>query len=1164
MRSVCKLIVLIVWCSNAFGQKISYTVNNGVHIAGVDGTNPVIYDNDMINETPDPFFLWLKANKGQIRLVGNISTRDMYNQPNYTFTHDHTFKDWVDLYNRAQDSGLKNIPAPIKGTSIALVKPASGVIEQTQWTSSPGSDLIIAEAHKATPEKPLVIFVGGNVSSVANAYLKDNSIANKVIVFHIDGYRYNVRRYNTTDFWSSYVVMKRFRYVNWSGNPYGMYSEHKPILGIDLTGMPNNRFTEIIRYWYNSGYYAVYKEIGDAPITLWYFNNAVWRNVQRKLENDQTTTSNTFDYLLVSDNDFGAYGPMLSAVLRDPNSYTSTPSNNPPTVNLTAPANNANFAAGSNITLSATASDADGSIARVEFFYGTTKIGEDLSSPYSFAWNNVPAGSYTLTARATDNQAATRTSSAVTITVTAPNSPPSVAVTAPANNASFAAGASVTLSANASDTNGSVAKVEFFNGATKLGEDATSPYSFVWASVPAGTFTITARATDNQNATTTSSAVMLNVAANTPPAVTLTAPANNTSVAAGSSITFSANASDSDGSITKVEFYSGATKLGEDASSPYSFTWPSVPAGTYSLTAKATDNQNAVTTSSASTITAIAANVPPTVTLSAPANNASFAAGVSITITAIASDNDGSIAKVEFYNGTTKLGEDTSSPYSFIWTSVPAGTYSLTAKATDNQNAVNTSAAATTTVIANNVPPTVALTAPGNNASFVAGTSITITASASDNGGSITKVEFYNGATKLGEDASSPYSFTWPSVPAGTYSITAKATDNQNAMNTTSASTITVTANNVPPIVALSAPANNALIVAGSSITLTATTSDSDGTISKVEFFNGATKLGEDATTPYSFVWNSVVAGNYELTAKATDNKNATTVSNKVNISVKAANAIPTVAITSPSNHSIFPTGTAVTFVVSASDGNGSVTKVEFYNGAVKLGEDLTSPYDFAWNNIPVGSYAITAKATDNDNAVTTSQPVTITIKNTLNPTANAGDDVFLTLPENSATLNGSGSSSDGSALTFLWSQVSGPSTIVIEDNASQTIDLNNLVEGTYTLELSVSDEKGLTGIDHIIITVATDLIAQSAIPRYFTPNGDGVNDFWEWPQTELFEKSILMVFDKFGQKVYETINYNNTWDGKVDGKPLGEDAYYYVIRLYTGDDIRGAVRIVL
>ncbi|KKP88038.1 MAG: hypothetical protein UR92_C0014G0001, partial [Candidatus Nomurabacteria bacterium GW2011_GWA2_35_80] len=64
-----------------------------------------------------------------------------------------------------------------------------------------------------------------------------------------------------------------------------------------------------------------------------------------------------------------------------------------------------------------------------------------------------------------------------------------------------------------------------------------------------------------------------------------------------------ANASDSDGTISKVEFYNGTTKLGEDLTSPYTFTWPSVPTGSYSLTAKGYDNSNAVATSTTVNIT---------------------------------------------------------------------------------------------------------------------------------------------------------------------------------------------------------------------------------------------------------------------------------------------------------------------------------------------------------------------------------------------------------------------------------------------------------------------------------------------------------------------------------------------------------------------------------
>ena len=93
--------------------------------------------------------------------------------------------------------------------------------------------------------------------------------------------------------------------------------------------------------------------------------------------------------------------------------------NQPPSVALTAPSANATFTAPATINLSASASDAGGSVTKVEFYQGTTKLGEDTSSPYAFSWANVPAGNYSLTARATDNSGATTTSTAVAVSVTA-------------------------------------------------------------------------------------------------------------------------------------------------------------------------------------------------------------------------------------------------------------------------------------------------------------------------------------------------------------------------------------------------------------------------------------------------------------------------------------------------------------------------------------------------------------------------------------------------------------------------------------------------------------------------------------------------------------------------------------------------------------------------
>src|SRR5262249_30199753 len=138
-------------------------------------------------------------------------------------------------------------------------------------------------------------------------------------------------------------------------------------------------------------------------------------------------------------------------------------------------------------------------------------IGSDNNSPYSISWTPGGAGSYSLTAVATDNLGATTTSTAVGITVTSPNNPPPVSLTAPASGASVASGTAITVQANASDSDGTVSQVQFFAGATPIGTDTTSPFSISWTPPSAGSYSLTAVATDNLAATTTSAPVSITV-----------------------------------------------------------------------------------------------------------------------------------------------------------------------------------------------------------------------------------------------------------------------------------------------------------------------------------------------------------------------------------------------------------------------------------------------------------------------------------------------------------------------------------------------------------------------------------------------------------------------------------------------------------------------------
>jgi hypothetical protein len=106
----------------------------------------------------------------------------------------------------------------------------------------------------------------------------------------------------------------------------------------------------------------------------------------------------------------------------------AAPANQPPTVALTSPAPTASFTAPATIALAATAADGDGVVARVDFYAGSTVIGTVAAPPFAGSWSNVPAGSYTLVAVATDNAGASTTSAPVAVTVTAP-APPKASAT---------------------------------------------------------------------------------------------------------------------------------------------------------------------------------------------------------------------------------------------------------------------------------------------------------------------------------------------------------------------------------------------------------------------------------------------------------------------------------------------------------------------------------------------------------------------------------------------------------------------------------------------------------------------------------------------------------------------------------------------------------------
>jgi hypothetical protein len=240
-------------------------------------------------------------------------------------------------------------------------------------------------------------------------------------------------------------------------------------------------------------------------------------------------------------------------------------------------------------------------------------------------------------------------------------------------------------------------------------------------------------AVTSHNARKTARATFTNVTAapvqaeNEPPSVTLIAPAPGTTYTAPATVTFQATATDPDGTVSQVDFYAGGQKISSDAAGPYSATWNNVPAGTYDLTAVATDDAGAAATSSMARVTVKAAtNQPPAIAITAPANGASYTAPATMTINANATDSDGTVTRVDFFRGSTLIASDATAPYSVPWSNVAAGSYALTAVAFDNAGASTSSAAVNVTVSSALLPTKVAFTPSPDHATGVTSYSVAL------------------------------------------------------------------------------------------------------------------------------------------------------------------------------------------------------------------------------------------------------------------------------------------------------------------------------------------------------------------------------------------------------------------------------------------------------
>ena len=459
----------------------------------------------------------------------------------------------------------------------------------------------------------------------------------------------------------------------------------------------------------------------------------------------------------------------------------------PPTVALTNPANGSSYTVGTPLTVAADAADSDGTITQVQFFVNGAPLGAaDTVSPYSAVWTANSVGVYSLTAQATDNNGNVTTSAPITVTIGA-NAAPTVALTSPVTG-SYSLGNLVLVSANANDSDGSVASVQFFANGLAIGTVSVAPFSVSWRPTLPGTYTITAQATDNVGNVTVATPVPVTITSTAAPAVTITNPVPGTAYGVGNAIPFAATPSGGNGPIAQVQFFVNGSSLGAaDTTSPYSATWTPNAPGTYALLAVATDSAGLSSSTSATLNITISGNNPPTVAITSPPTGTSVNGGAIVNLTAVATDADGTVASVRFIANGNVVGTATAIPYTTAWVPSAAGSYTVTAQATDNSGNVTNSAPLTVTVVANRAP-TVSLTAPGNGATVRVGAGINLTATANDVDGTIASVQFFaNGLAVGSADTTAPYSTVWTPGAEGIYRITAVALDNSGAATTSAA-----------------------------------------------------------------------------------------------------------------------------------------------------------------------------------------------------------------------------------------------------------------------------------------------------------------------------------------------------------------------------------------
>jgi poly(3-hydroxybutyrate) depolymerase len=750
----------------------------------------------------------------------------------------------------------------------------------------------------------------------------------------------------------------------------------------------------------------------------------------------------------------------------------------------------------SNAVLNGSGTDANGSIVSYQWnkISGPSQYVIGAPNSSSTSVSSLVQGLYNFELTVTDNHGGTgKDTVQVTVNPAPPpaniapvaNAGPDVTITLPTNSAP--------LNGSATDADGQIVS-HTWNRIS--GPSQYNIFNAVYAQATAtnlvqGTYYFELRVTDNAGATGTDT-MKLTVnpvppPANLPPVanagsdIIITLPVNNT--------VLNGTASDADGSISSYNWtkISGPPQYSIAAPNSAQTGLNSLVQGVYQMELRVTDNGGAIDLDTVQVTVNPApppANIPPDanagadVTITLPVNNVSLAGS--------ATDSDGWILSYSWTKISGPSSFNIASPGSAQTsiTNLVQGVYSFSLAATDNVGAQDRDTVVVT-VLAAPPPPNVLpqANAGADQSITLPVNSVTLSGSGTDTDGTIVSY----GWTKISGPApgnisnSAAAQTTVTGMVQGIYLFRLTVTDNSGATGTDTMKVTVHPAPNVVPVA--SAGPDISITLPVNSTLLNGSGTDADGSIVSYAWtkLSGPAATISNAAAAQTTV-SGLVQGTYHFVLTVTDN-NGATGKDTLLLTVHAAPPPPNVAPTANAGADITITlpVNSTTLTGSGSDVDGTIAGYAWTKVTGPAASIITSASaQTSVSGLVQGVYQFMLTVTDN-NGATGKDTVMVTVlaapppPNVL-PTANAGADISITLPVNTAALSGTGTDPDGTITGYLWTKISGPAAFSItQPNAAQS-NVTGLVQGMYGFQLRVTDNSGAYAFDTVMITVSPAL----------------------------------------------------------------------------------------